>query len=60
MKQKGRTTKVSSFGSSAISFFKRLAAFRPLLTEGLALSGKQLSKNYKVNLYVWVLDIILD
>jgi len=37
--KKTELTTGSSFGSSAISF-KRPAAFRPLLTEGLALSGE--------------------
>ena len=37
--QKSRVTKISSFGSSAILDLIRSAAFRPLLTGGLALSG---------------------
>jgi len=36
---KNRANRCSSFGSSAIFFLKRPAAFRPLLTKGLALSG---------------------
>jgi len=39
--KKSRTSEGSSFGSSAI-FFSRPAAFRPLFTEGLALSGESL------------------
>ena len=45
--KKAELTKGSSFGSSAIFYYYlRPAAFRPLLTKGLVLSGKQLPKNY--------------
>jgi hypothetical protein len=43
--KKPNFAKGSSFGSSAI-FFLRPAAFRPLLTKGLALSGKQLYRKF--------------
>jgi hypothetical protein len=47
LNKKAELTKGSSFGSSAIFYYYlRPAAFRPLLTKGLALSGKLLSKNY--------------
>ena len=38
--KRSRTTLDLSFGSSAIFSLQRPAAFRPLLTKGLALSGK--------------------
>jgi hypothetical protein len=40
MKQKAELTKGLSFGSSAIFDLIRPAAFRALLTKGLALSGE--------------------
>jgi len=38
-KKKAKSAEVLSFGSSPILGLIRLAAFRPLLTEGLVLSG---------------------